>query len=40
MPYDVLQLKFYSEFQWLVDYCVFTLFVYTVTEVSEDNSYL
>jgi len=33
MPYDVLQLKFYSEFQWLVDYSVFVLFVYTVTEV-------
>jgi len=33
MPYDVLQLKFYSEFQWLVDYSVFVLFVYAVTEV-------
>ena len=33
MHYDVLQLKFYTEFQWLIDYSVFVMFVYLVTEV-------
>jgi len=27
------RLKFFTEFVWLVDYCVFALFVYSVTEV-------
>nr|CAG4641610.1 EOG090X04CK [Eurycercus lamellatus] len=33
MPIDVHQLKFFTEFVWLVDYSVFVLFVYFVTEV-------
>nr|CAG4644709.1 EOG090X04CK [Leptodora kindtii] len=33
MHYDVLQLKFYTEFQWLIDYSVFVMFVYLVTEI-------
>nr|CAG4640778.1 EOG090X04CK [Eulimnadia texana] len=32
-PIDVVQLKFYSEFQWVMDYAVFTLAVYLITEV-------
>lgn len=30
---DVLQLKFFTEFVWLVDYSVFAMVVYFVTEV-------
>ena len=33
MPRDVLQLKFFTEFIWLVDYSVFVLIVYVITEV-------
>ena len=32
-PKDVLQLKFFTEFVWLVDYSVFVLVVYIITEV-------
>nr|SVE85428.1 EOG090X04CK [Daphnia pulicaria] len=32
-PKDVLQLKFFTEFVWLVDYSVFVLVVYLITEV-------
>nr|CAG4650891.1 EOG090X04CK [Simocephalus serrulatus]SVE94172.1 EOG090X04CK [Simocephalus serrulatus] len=32
-PRDVLQLKFFTEFVWLIDYCVFVLIVYIITEV-------
>nr|SVE76939.1 EOG090X04CK [Daphnia lumholtzi]SVE78164.1 EOG090X04CK [Daphnia lumholtzi] len=32
-PKDVLQLKFFTEFVWLVDYSVFVLVVYFITEV-------
>lgn len=34
LPRDVLQLKFFTEFIWLVDYSVFVLIVYVITEVS------
>ena len=34
MPYDLFQLKFYTEFQWLIDYSFFALIVYSITEVS------
>ena len=33
MPVDILQLKFFSEFIWLIDYSVFAMIVYTITEV-------
>ena len=33
MPVDILQLKFFSEFIWLIDYSVFAMVVYTITEV-------
>lgn len=34
MQSDVIQLKFFTEFVWLVDYTIFVLFVYIITEVS------
>ena len=30
---DVVQLRFYSEFQWILDFAFFALFVYFATEV-------
>jgi len=30
---DILQLRFYSEYQWLVDFSLYTLIVYVLTEV-------
>lgn len=35
MPVDVVQLKFFTEFVWLVDYTFFVLFVYLLTEVKK-----
>ena len=32
---EVVQLRFYSEYQWLLDFAFYALFVYTFTEVSE-----
>nr|CAG4636090.1 EOG090X04CK [Eubosmina coregoni]SVE69733.1 EOG090X04CK [Eubosmina coregoni] len=32
MPVDILQLKFFSEFIWLIDYSVFAIIVYAITE--------
>ena len=33
MPYDLYQLKFYTEFQWLIDYSFFVVLVYIATEI-------
>ncbi|KAI5706729.1 hypothetical protein M8J76_015150 [Diaphorina citri] len=30
---DVVHLRYYSEYQWLLDYALYSLFVYTLTEV-------
>ena len=30
---DVVQLRFYSEYQWLLDFALYALFVYFITEV-------
>lgn len=32
-PYDLMQLHFYAEFQWLVDFAACTVLVYAVTEL-------
>ncbi len=32
---DLAQLRFYDEYQWLVDFSVYGILVYVVTEVSE-----
>ena len=34
MPYDLFQLKFYPDFQWLIDYSFFAILVYVVIEVN------
>ena len=31
---DICQLRFYAEYQWLVDFALYALLVYTLTEVS------
>lgn len=31
---DVVHLKFYSEYQWLLDFAVYSSLVYILTEVS------
>jgi len=33
MPYDLFQLKFYPDFQWLIDYSFFAILVYVVIEI-------
>ncbi|CAG0891341.1 unnamed protein product [Darwinula stevensoni] len=32
-PYDVVHLRFYMDYQWLVDFGLFTLLVYLITEI-------
>lgn len=32
-PLDVVHLRYFSEYQWLVDFSLYTFFVYLVTEV-------
>jgi hypothetical protein len=33
---DVVHLKFYSEYQWLLDFAVYSSLVYIITEVSNN----
>lgn len=35
---DVVHLKFYSEYQWLLDFAVYASVVYILTEVSSEYS--
>ncbi len=31
---DICQLRYYAEYQWLVDFAIYALVVYTLTEVN------
>ena len=31
---DLIQLRFYAEYQWLLDFALYAIMVYTLTEVS------
>lgn len=34
-PYDIIHLRYYTEYQWLVDFSLYTSIVYIVSEVGE-----
>lgn len=37
-PYDIVHLRFYTEYQWLVDFSLYSAIVYTVSEVTARKS--
>lgn len=32
-PYDVINLRYYTEYQWLVDFSLYSLIIYAVSEI-------
>lgn len=32
MPFDIVHLRFYSEYQWLIDFSVYAIVIYSITE--------
>jgi hypothetical protein len=32
-PYDVVHLRYFTEYQWLVDFSLYTIIVYTISEI-------